>query len=261
MCNAFDHQVIPSRATIWAAAFEFGEHLNSQHGFNLSMFNNYRTGLMTDVDTALADGSARQMSNVFEVLKFDFVTNEMPSAHSISITPTETGKISAIVFWYEMHMDMEGDVILTNWPESIPPADFAMMEKDLHRIKPLRQAVTNFMGSYVKDVVKGEPIEIDVGYHQAWPQFVWPGTEMVQKESGERIAKPPPLPRHRLYFEKLKTETEKLEQQLQSGLMYDEEMLGDGYAAAERIALEPNGNPNYMIDPQNANFFHMMFFL
>ena len=25
-----------------------------------------------------------------------------------------------------------------------------------------------------------------------------------------------------------------------------EEMLGDGYAAAERIALEPNGNPNYL---------------
>jgi len=23
-------------------------------------------------------------------------------------------------------------------------------------------------------------------------------------------------------------------------------MLGDGYAAAERIALEPNGNPNYL---------------
>ena len=53
-----------------------------------------------------------------------------------------TGKITAIVFWYEMHMDVEGaidsqvsflvaslslhfffhggDVILTNWPESIP---------------------------------------------------------------------------------------------------------------------------------------------
>ena len=99
----------------------------------------------------------------------------------------------------------------------------------------------------------------------------------------------------------------------------EEEMLGDGYAAAERIALEPNGNPNYLprpernlkvwnqhdaenvsishkipcliinrryffnvsifcedkelfflwealawelrIDPNNANFFHMMFFL
>ena len=26
-----------------------------------------------------------------------------------------------------------------------------------------------------------------------------------------------------------------------------EEMLGDGYAAAERIALEPNGNPNYLL--------------
>eukprot|EP00913_Durusdinium_trenchii_P009473 g8903.t1 len=39
----------------------------------------------------------------------------------------------------------------------------------------------------------------------------------------------------------------------------DEEMLGDGYAAAERIALEPNGNPNYLIDPNNANFFHMMY--
>ena len=26
----------------------------------------------------------------------------------------------------------------------------------------------------------------------------------------------------------------------------EEEMLGDGYAAAERIALEPNGNPNYL---------------
>ena len=69
--------------------------------------------------------------------------------------------------------------------------------------------------------------------------------------------------------------------------MTQEEMLGDGYAAAERIALEPNGNPHYLplggektaarctdttedaltllgierIDPNNANFFHMMFFL
>ena len=107
---------------------------------------------------------------------------------------SSAGKITAIVFWYEMHMDVEGefhgrlcnwsplllssyfffkqksgrfqvgrnppvfhlvsaggDVILTNWPESIPcwtlesslffirfrlfrllrPADFSMMEKDL----------------------------------------------------------------------------------------------------------------------------------
>ena len=29
-----------------------------------------------------------------------------------------------------------------------------------------------------------------------------------------------------------------------------EEMLGDGYAAAERIALEPNGNPNYLSKPE-----------
>lgn len=261
MCNAFEHQVIPSRATIWAAAFEFGEQLRSYDGFDLSALNHYRTGLMTDLDTALADGSARQLSNVFEVFKFDFEKNLMPDAHSITFTPISTGKITAIVFWYEMHMDMEGDVILTNWPESIPPADFSMLEKDLHRVSPLRQAVCNFQGSYIQEVVKDEPIEIDVGYQQAWPQFIWPGTEMVQKESGERIPKPPPMPRHRLYFEKMKTETEKLEQQLQSGLMYDEEMLGDGYAAAERIALEPNGNPNYLIDPNNANFFHMMFFL
>eukprot|EP00933_Yihiella_yeosuensis_P084403 TRINITY_DN98879_c0_g1_i1.p1 TRINITY_DN98879_c0_g1~~TRINITY_DN98879_c0_g1_i1.p1 ORF type:complete len:505 (-),score=100.14 TRINITY_DN98879_c0_g1_i1:97-1566(-) len=263
MCNAFDHQVIPSRATLWGAAFEFGGHLNNYEGFNMSMFNCYRTGLMTDLDTAIANGSARQMSNVFEVFKFDFISNEMPSARTITITPTETGKITAIVFWYEMHMDMEGDIILTNWPESIPPADFAMMEKDVHRPAPLKQAVCNFQGSeYIKEVTKDEPIEIDVGYQQAWPQFVWPGTEMVQTESGQRIPKPSlSMPRHRLYFEKLKNETEKLEKQLQSGLMYDEEMLGDGYAAAERIALEPNGNPNYMIDPQNANFFHMMFFL
>ncbi|CAE7738809.1 adt-1 [Symbiodinium microadriaticum] len=222
MCNAFEHQVIPSRATIWAAAFEFGEQLRSYDGFDLSALNHYRTGLMTDLDTALADGSARQLSNVFEVFKFDFEKNLMPDAHSITFTPISTGKITAIVFWYEMHMDMEGDVILTNWPESIPPADFSMLEKDLHRVSPLRQAVCNFQGSYIQEVVKDEPIEIDVGYQQAWPQFIWPGTEMVQKESGERIPKPPPMPRHRLYFEKMKTETEKLEQQLQSGLMYDE---------------------------------------
>ena len=29
-------------------------------------------------------------------------------------------------------------------------------------------------------------------------------------------------------------------------------MLGDGYAAAERIALEPNGNPNYLLKPQTV---------
>jgi len=261
MCNAFEHQVVPSRGTIWAAAFEFGESLKSRHGFDMSPFNHYRTNLMVDLDNCLANGTARQLSNVFEVLKFDFENNKMPSAHTIKITPTESGKINAIVFWYEVAMDPEGEILLTNWPESIPPADFAMMEKDVHRPNPLRQAVCNFQGDYIKEVEKGEQIEIDVGYSQAWPQFQWPGTEMVQKESGERIAKPPPMPRHRLTFEKLKMETEDLEKKLQHGLMFDEEMLGDGYAAAERIALEPNGNPNYLIDPQNANYFHMMFFL
>lgn len=82
----------------------FGQHLKSYEGFDLSAFNHYRTGLMScpqtlnecdrlraDVDTALADGSARQLSNVFEaewrfssasiqVFKFDFEKNEMPNA-------------------------------------------------------------------------------------------------------------------------------------------------------------------------------------
>mmetsp|Transcript_136991 Transcript_136991/g.355848 ORF Transcript_136991/g.355848 Transcript_136991/m.355848 type:complete len:1062 (-) Transcript_136991:29-3214(-) len=261
MCNAFEHQVIPARATIWAAAFEFGEQLKNVHGFDMSIFNHYRTGLMVDTDGALSNGSVRQMSNVFEVFKFDFEKNVMPQAHTINITPTETGKINAIIFWYEVQMDVEGDILLTNWPESIPPADFSMLEKDVHRPSPNRQAICHFQGHYIKEVVQGEPIEIDVGYSQAWPQFIWPGTEMVQKESGDRIPKPPPMPRHRLQFEKLKHETEDLEKKLQGGLMYDEEMLGDGYAAAERIALEPNGNPNFTIDPQNANYFHMMFFI
>jgi len=261
MCNAFEHQVIPARATIWAAAFEFGEHLRSRRGFDLSALNHYRTSLMVDADAALACGSARQLSNVFEVLSFDFEKNEMPSARTVSITPTESGRVTAIVFWYEIQMDTEGEVVLTNWPEAVPPADFSMLEKDLHRPSPLRQAVCYLQGDHSREVVRGEPVEIDIGYNKAWPQFVWPGTEMVQKESGDMIPKPPPMPRHRLHFEKMRTETEDLEKKLNHGLMYDEEMLGDGYAAAERVALEPNGNPNYTIDPQNANYFHMMFFL
>jgi len=261
MCNAFEHTVVPSRATIWAAAFEFGEKLSHCHGFDVSTFNHYRTNLMTDIDSAIESGAAKQLTNVFEVLKFDFETNVMPSSHTIKLTPTDDGKITAIAFWYVIEMDTDGETLLTNWPECIPPADFSMMEKDVHKPSPVRQAICNFQGHYIKEVTKGEPVEIDVGYAQAWPQFVWPGTEMVQKESGERIPKPPPMPRHRLAFEKFKTETEDLEKKLQAGLMYDEEMLGDGYAAAERIALEPNGNPNYLIDPQNANYFHMMFFV
>jgi len=261
MCNAFEHQVIPARATIWGAAFEFGGQLNSYHGFDMSVFNHYRTGLMVDIDGSLANGSARQLSNVFEVFTFDFEKNEMPAAKTINITPTESGKITAIAFWYEIQMDTEGEILLTNWPESIPPADFSMMEKDVHRPSPLRQAICNYQGDYIKEVTKGEPVEIDVGYSQAWPQFVWPGTEMVQKEDGQRVPKTPPMPRHRMGYEKLKSETEDLEKKLQHGLMFDEEMLGDGFAAAERIALEPNGNPNYTINPDNANFFHMMFFL
>lgn len=59
----------------------------------------------------------------------------------------------------------------------------------------------------------------------------------------------------------MRRENEEMEQKLTSGLMFDEEMLGDGYAAAERVALEPNGNPNYTVDPNNANYFHYMFFL
>jgi len=261
MCNAFEHQVVPSRGTIWAAAFEFGERLGGYQGFDMGAFNHYRTGLMVDADGALEKGYARQLSNVFEVFKFDFEKNIMPAARTINLVPTDSGKITAIVFWYELHMDSAGDIILTNWPESLPPADFAMLEKDVHRPAPNRQAVCHFQGDYIREVTKGEAVELDVGYHQAWPQFVWPGTEMVQKESGERIPKPPPMPRHRLSFEKLKHGTEDLERKLQAGLMYDEEMLGDGYAAAERVALEPNGNPNYTIDPQNANYFHMMFFV
>merc|ERR1712113_789234 len=209
----------------------------------------------------MGTGVARRLSNVFEVLKFDFETNEMPSARTINITPTETGKVTHIAFWYEIEVDLEGDIILTNWPESIPPADFSMMDKDLHRPSPLRQAICNYQGDYIKQVTKDEPVEIDVGYNQAWPQFIWPGTEMVQKEDGQRVPKQPPMPRHRLAYEKMKNETEDLEKKLQHGLMFDEEMLGDGFAASERIALEPNGNPNYMIDPNNANYFHMMFFL
>lgn len=261
MANAFDHQVIPARATIWAAAFEFGEHLKSVHGFDLSIFNHYRTSLMVDTDTLIEKGAARQLTNAFEVFKFDFEKNEMPQMHTIKLTPTESGKITAIVFWYVIEMDMEGDILLTNWPESIPPADFSMMEKDLHRSRPLRQAVCNFQGDYVREVTKGEVVELDAGYHEAWPQFIWPGTEMVKHEDGKMYPKKPPMPRHRQAYEKMKTETEDLERKLQGGLMYDEEMLADGYAAAERVALEPNGNPNYLIDPQNANFFHMMFFL
>merc|ERR1711920_246647 len=107
----------------------------------------------------------------------------------------------------EIEMDTEGEIILTNWPESIPPADFSMMEKDLHRPLPLRQAICYFQGEYAKAVIKSELVEIDVGYSQAWPQFVWPGTEMVQKESGEMIPKPPPMPRHRLAYQKIKHET------------------------------------------------------
>jgi len=217
--------------------------------------------LMVDLDSMVEKGCARQLSHVFEVFQFDFETNSLPSSRTIKLQPMADGTITAIVFWYEMHMDSEGDVILTNWPECIPPADFSMMEKDLHRPEPLRQAVCYFQGDHAKQVTKDEPVEINVGYTKSWPQFVWPGTEMVQRESGETVPKPPPMPRHRLSYEKMKLETEELEKKLSAGMMYDEEMLGDGYAAAERIALEPNGNPNYMIDPQNANYFHMMFFL
>merc|ERR1712187_994616 len=152
-------------------------------------------------------------------------------------------------------LDPEGDIILTNWPQAVPPADFLMMERDIHRPAPLRQAITHFQGDYVREVTKDVPITINVGYTKAWPQFIWPGTEMVQLESGDMIPKPPPMPRHRLHFEKMSKETNELQNKLQGGLMYDEDMLADAYIASERIALEPNGNPNYLIDPNNANFF------
>merc|ERR1712224_538971 len=53
MCNAMGHQVIPHHATIWAAAFEFGENLASVHGFDLSLLNDYRDGNMVDLDGAI----------------------------------------------------------------------------------------------------------------------------------------------------------------------------------------------------------------
>eukprot|EP00927_Polykrikos_kofoidii_P027016 TRINITY_DN23924_c0_g1_i1.p1 TRINITY_DN23924_c0_g1~~TRINITY_DN23924_c0_g1_i1.p1 ORF type:complete len:1084 (+),score=181.42 TRINITY_DN23924_c0_g1_i1:51-3254(+) len=263
LCNAFDHQVIPSRATIWAAAFEFGENLTNCHGSNLSVLNHYRNAgeMQVDVDEALEYGYARQLSAAFEVLRFDFENSVMPEAHDVTINPTDSGVITAIVFWYEVDLDREGEIILTNWPEAVPPADFSMMEKDLHRPAPLKQAITHFQGSYCRKVTKNEPVNISVGYTQSWPQFIWPGTEMVQKEGGEMVPKPSPMPRHYLVFEKFMNETAELEKKLHSSFMYDEEVIGVGFAAAERIALEPNGSPDYLIDPTFANFFHLMFFL
>jgi hypothetical protein len=70
-CSAFDHQVLPSRAKIWAAAFEFGSHLKKCHGFDMSAFNHYRGGHMVDADDLLERGSARQLSPAFEFLHFD----------------------------------------------------------------------------------------------------------------------------------------------------------------------------------------------
>lgn len=262
MCDAFDHQCIPARGNIWAAAFEFGENLSNVHGFNCSALNHYRMGNMLDLDALVENGVARQLSNVFEVFRFDFENNVMPGAHTITINPTADGKITAIVFWYEVAMDTEGDIILANWPQSVPPADFSMMEKDVHYPNPNRQAVTYFEGHYQKEVKTGVPIEIDVGYTKAWPQFVWPGAKMVPRgETGEQMMEPPPMPRHRQTHFKMKAESDDLEQKLTHGLMFDEEMLQDGYQASERVALEPNGNPSYLIDPNNANFFHMMFYL
>eukprot|EP00438_Fugacium_kawagutii_P018137 Skav231600 [mRNA] locus=scaffold232:376962:381836:+ [translate_table: standard] len=90
-------QVIPSRATIWAAAFERGAEELRSVGWLLVMTSKKSAlvAVRTDVDTALAEGSARQMSNVFEarhcgshsptigadhkVFKFDFEKNEMPN--------------------------------------------------------------------------------------------------------------------------------------------------------------------------------------
>merc|ERR1712232_287079 len=261
MCSAFNHRVVPSRAKIWAVALELGGSLKSMHGFDLSALNHYRVSNMVDVDETLENGSARQLSAAFEVLDFNLESGETPCHHVVEIVPTETGNITAIAFWYEMCLDPEGEIVLTNWPEAVPPADFSMMEKELHRPSPLRQAITHFQVGYIKEVSKGVSVEINVGYTKAWPQFVWPGTEMVQKESGDMIPKPLPMPRHRLHFEKMSYETNELPNKLQGGLMYDEEMLSDAYAASERIALEPNGNSNYLIDPNNANFFHLMFFV
>eukprot|EP00928_Gymnodinium_smaydae_P029943 TRINITY_DN22402_c0_g1_i3.p1 TRINITY_DN22402_c0_g1~~TRINITY_DN22402_c0_g1_i3.p1 ORF type:complete len:1147 (+),score=296.47 TRINITY_DN22402_c0_g1_i3:272-3442(+) len=261
LCSALDHQVLPSRAKIWAAAFEFGAQLKSCHGFDLSALNHYRGGHMVDVDAAVASGAARQLSPAFEALCFDLETGELPARRTVNFVPTETGNVSAFVFWYELFLDREGEIILTNWPEAVPPADFAMMERDLHRPSPLRQAVSHLQGDYIRPVVRGEAVDIEVGYSEAWPQFLWPGTEMVRTEQGESIPKPPPMPMHRLRFEKFRRDVQDLERKLQGGLMYEEELLSDAFAAAERIALEPNGNPNYLINPDNANFFHMMFFI
>eukprot|EP00971_Amphidinium_carterae_P023173 457153-Amphidinium_carterae.1 len=207
-CDAFNTQVLPSRGKIWAAAFEIGEHLKEVSGFDMTMLNHYRGGHMIDIARLMEGGCARQLSTVFEVFSFDFANNVMPSKKTVTLTALEDGKITAIAFWYEVAMDVEGDIVLTNWPASLPFASFSMTEKDLHTPAPNRQAIQYFEGTYIREVAKGEAVELDCGYTQSWPQFVWPGTEMVQKESGDFIPKPPKMPVHRLFFEKFRNETQ-----------------------------------------------------
>lgn len=79
-----------------------------------------------------------------QMCRFASSTSAVDPEQNPKQTYCGTGKITAIVFWYEMHMDVEGaidsqvsflvasrslqelpffyggDVILTNWPESIP---------------------------------------------------------------------------------------------------------------------------------------------
>lgn len=264
MMKALDHKILPARATVYACCFEFGANLEKVHGFNMMQANHYRDAdTMLDLDACIQRGVARQMTAPWECFKFDFENQDYPPAKNVILTTLQAGEINAIVFWYDLFIDEEGEIIFTNAPNSLPPVDFSLEDRDDYRPRYPRQAVQHFQGTYRKRVEEGEQVELQYGYDKAWIQFIWPGTEMVQKsdESGTMIPKPPQMPRHKVYYEQMSREMKELEQKLCGGMSYDEDMLADCFTAAERIALEPNGCQEYNIEPGQANFFHLMFFL
>jgi len=64
LCNAFEHEIIPARGTIWAAAFEFGTGLKNVQGFDLTALNHYRMGTMVDLDGMIEKGTKEKQSTM-----------------------------------------------------------------------------------------------------------------------------------------------------------------------------------------------------
>jgi type II protein arginine methyltransferase len=156
-----DAPVIPAAATVWGVLVETPElrrvnPITAISGFDLSEFDIFRNPV-AHRPFAMAQEPHRVLSEVFEVVRFDF--RRLPGeerSRPVTVRATADGVAQAVAFWFDLQLD--DAVSLSTGPGSDS--------------KHWRQALTFFERD--RPLRLGETLQLTVGHTDSHFFFRWP---------------------------------------------------------------------------------------